>query len=105
MHSNYLVDSSISNTNDHVRNYGFVLIKEGWTLSPASDLNPFIDKDGLALNIDTGNNALDFELVESVGKYFRLDKAQMDEIINQTLTALSNCKLIAKKICFSRVER
>lgn len=65
---------AISNTDDHLRNHGFILTKEGWVLSPAFDLNPSVDKDGLALNIDTNNNALDFELAKTVGEYFRLKK-------------------------------
>ncbi|MFV0140018.1 HipA domain-containing protein [Empedobacter falsenii] len=55
-----------------------MLTKEGWGLSPAYDLNPSIDKDGLALNIDMDNNALDFELAKSVGEYFRLTTKEMD---------------------------
>src|SRR5690606_13467584 len=50
---------AISNTDDHLRNHGFLLTREGWRLAPAYDLNPSIDKDGLALNIDMENNLLD----------------------------------------------
>ncbi|WP_341868410.1 hypothetical protein [Flavobacterium xinjiangense] len=52
-------------------------------LSPAYDLNPSIEKDGLALNIDTDNNALDFELAKNVGEYFRLNEKQMVTIIKK----------------------
>ena len=30
----------ISNTDDHLRNHGFILTQGGWTLSPAYDINP-----------------------------------------------------------------
>lgn len=96
---------AISNTDDHLRNHGFILSKDGWILSPAYDLNPSIDKDGLALNIDTDNNNLDFNLAKSVGEYFRLNNIQMDEIINQVLSAVSNWKVIAKDIGISRAEQ
>ena len=96
---------AISNTDDHLRNHGFILTKEGWILSPAYDLNPSIDKDGLALNIDTDNNNLDFNLAKNVGEYFRLNNDQMDEIINQVLSAVSNWKGIAKDIGISRAEQ
>ena len=72
---------AISNTDDHLRNHGFILTADGWILSPAYDLNPSIEKDGLALNIVTDNNALDFELAKSVGEYFRLNEKQMETII------------------------
>ena len=96
---------AISNTDDHLRNHGFILTKEGWILSPAYDLNLSIDKDGLALNIDTHNNNLDFDLAKSVGEYFRLNNNQMDEIINQVLFAVSNWKAVAKDIGISRAEQ
>jgi serine/threonine-protein kinase HipA len=96
---------AISNTDDHLRNHGFILTKEGWILSPAYDLNPSIDKDGLALNIDTDNNALDFQLAKSVGEYFRLNKQQMEVIIEDVLKTTSNWKTIAKKIGISRAEQ
>jgi serine/threonine-protein kinase HipA len=96
---------AISNTDDHLRNHGFLLLKEGWVLSPAYDLNPSIDKDGLALNIDTDNNALDFEVAKTVGVYFRLSNAQMQEIINQVVSAVNNWKFIAKEIGITRAEQ
>lgn len=64
---------AISNTDDHLRNHGFILSAEGWKLSPAYDLNPSIDKDGLSLNIDMHNNDLNFDLAKSVDEYFRLN--------------------------------
>ncbi|WP_395045047.1 type II toxin-antitoxin system HipA family toxin [Flavobacterium sp.] len=95
---------AISNTDDHLRNHGFMLTKEGWILSPAYDLNPSIDKEGLALNIDTDNNALDYELAKSVGMYFRLDEKQMDTIIKEVIQAISNWKTIAKELGIPRSE-
>lgn len=96
---------AISNTDDHLRNHGFILTKEGWILSPAYDLNPSIDKDGLALNIDTDDNNLNFDLAKSVGEYFRLNTSQMEEISNQVTIAVSNWKAIAKDIGISRAEQ
>ena len=96
---------AISNTDDHLRNHGFILTNEGWILSPAYDLNPSIDKDGLALNIDTDNNDLDFELAKNVGEYFRLNKQQMETIIQEVLMVTSNWRTIAKEIGIPRSER
>ena len=96
---------AISNTDDHLRNHGFILTTAGWILSPAYDLNPSIEKDGLALNIDTDNNALDFELAKSVGEYFRLNEKQMESIIKEVLAVTTNWKIIAKEIGISRSEQ
>ncbi len=96
---------SISNTDDHLRNHGFILTDEGWTLSPAYDLNPSIDKDGLSLNIDMDNNELDFELAKSVGAYFRLNEKQMNTIINEVTGVVSNWKEVANRIGIPRSEQ
>ena len=33
---------SVSNTDDHFRNHGFILSNDGWELSPLYDVNPDI---------------------------------------------------------------
>ncbi|SIT97422.1 serine/threonine-protein kinase HipA [Epilithonimonas bovis DSM 19482] len=96
---------AVSNTDDHLRNHGFILTDEGWVLSPAYDLNPSIDKDGLALNIDMDNNALDFELAKSVGDFFRLNHSEMDNILNEVFNSVNQWKEIAHQIGISRSEQ
>ena len=95
----------VSNTDDHLRNHGFILTDKGWILSPAFDINPSVDKNGLALNIDTNNNALDIELAKSVGEYFQLTQAEMNNIIVEVTTVVSNWKAVAQKIGISRAEQ
>lgn len=96
---------AVSNTDDHLRNHGFILTAKGWVLSPAFDINPSIDKDGLALNIDTNNNALDFSLAKSVGEYFQLKDKGMDTIIAEVEKAVSGWRKIAQEIGISRAEQ
>ena len=96
---------AVSNTDDHLRNHGFILTEEGWTISPAFDINASIDKNILALNIDMNDNSLDFELARSVGEYFQLDVKAMDTIINQTKEVVRKWDEIAEKIGVSRHER
>ena len=95
---------AISNTDDHLRNHGFILNKNGWKLSPAYDINPSIDKDGLSLNIDANNNSLDFDLAKSVGEYFQLKEKQMDDILKEIKAAIKNWKTEATKIGISKAE-
>lgn len=96
---------AISNTDDHLRNHGFILNNHGWKLSPAYDINPSTDKNGLALNIDTNNNSLDFELAKSVGEYFQLSNDEMDAIINEIKKVVSGWKKVATEIGISRAEQ
>lgn len=95
----------ISNTDDHLRNHGFLLTAKGWILSPAYDLNPSVDKDGLALNIDMDNNSLDIDLAREVGKYFRLDEKEMDDIIHEVISVVGEWENVANEIGISRSEQ
>jgi serine/threonine-protein kinase HipA len=96
---------AVSNTDDHLRNHGFLLSNKGWILSPAFDINPSVDKDGLALNIDTYNNTLDFELAKTVGEYFQLNNTDMNAIISEIKTVVSGWEKIAREIGISRMEQ
>jgi len=96
---------AISNTDDHLRNHGFLLTANGWRLSPAYDINPSVDKNGLALNIDMDNNALDFDLALTVGELFQLKENQMHQIIKEVLIAVKDWRTIATKLGISRAER
>ena len=96
---------AISNTDDHLRNHGFLLSNEGWRLSPAYDLNPSIDKSGLGLNIDMDNNVLDYDLAKSVGPFFRLGVKEMDKIIEEVSTTVAKWRQVASEIGISRAEQ
>ncbi|OGB25736.1 MAG: toxin HipA [Burkholderiales bacterium RIFCSPLOWO2_02_FULL_57_36] len=86
----------VSNTDDHLRNHGFLLDPaRGWRLSPAYDINPIPDGGaGLKLNVNQDSNDLDIELALSVAPVFRLttEKAQaiadhVKEVTSQWRTA------------------
>ncbi len=96
---------AISNTDDHLRNHGFILNEKGWELSPAYDLNPSIEKEGLALTIDMDDNALDFELAKSVGEFFRLNNNEMDSILNEVISVVKEWKAVASHIGISQKEQ
>ena len=96
---------AVSNADDHLRNHGFLLSSNGWSLSPAYDLNPSTDKDGLALNIDMDNNALDFELAISVGQYFQLTLPEMKVILEQVKSVVGNWRKVATQIGIAKQEQ
>jgi serine/threonine-protein kinase HipA len=103
--SRVVFNISISNTDDHMRNHGFLLTNKGWRLSPAYDINPSIDKDGLALNIDMDNNTLDFDLAKSVGEYFMLNTKQMEEILTQITSVVAKWRIHADAIGILKKEQ
>lgn len=86
----------ISNTDDHLRNHGFLLKDKGWELSPAYDINPNPDGTGLKLNISLDDNSLDLDLVLSVSDFFRIEKEEARTIIEQIKKVVSNWRQEAK---------
>jgi serine/threonine-protein kinase HipA len=96
---------AISNTDDHLRNHGFILTPKGWVLSPAFDINPSIDKNGLSLNIDQYDNSLDIDLAITVGANFQLEINEMNRIIDEVLSSVANWKKIAKDIGINPLEQ
>ena len=75
---------AISNCDDHLRNHGFLLSKDGWRLAPAYDMNPMYYGSGLSLNINEKSNALDLSLAIEVAPYFGINSAKTAEIIAAT---------------------
>ncbi len=65
----------VSNTDDHLRNHGFVHVAgDTWSLSPAFDLNPNPDpvEKYLATAIEGDDTTASIELALEVAPYFRL---------------------------------
>ncbi|WP_250553286.1 HipA domain-containing protein, partial [Escherichia coli] len=89
----------VTNTDDHLRNHGFILIPgKGWRLSEAYDLNPVVRSDGLKLNITENDNALDLELAREVAEYFRLSLTEADDIIANFRGIVSQWRIIAERL-------
>jgi serine/threonine-protein kinase HipA len=96
---------SVKNTDDHLRNHGFLLTPDGWRLSPAYDVNPVYFGTGLTLNISETDNSLDWDLARSVAKYFRVKDSNASEIITKTRITVSRWPKIALKYKIKRSEQ
>jgi serine/threonine-protein kinase HipA len=94
----------ISNSDDHLRNHGFLLTPQGWMLSPAFDINPIPMSTGLSLNISEQSNELDLDLARGVAEKFRVDKEKRELIINKVSKAVSHWKEVAGRIGIPRGE-
>ncbi len=96
---------SVSNTDDHLRNHGFILTEKGWILSPAYDINPNEVGAGLSLNISENDNSLEYDLALEVAEYFRLKKNDAEEIISDIKSKVSEWKTVADKYGISKREK
>ncbi len=86
----------VSNTDDHLRNHGFILVPgKGWRLSPAFDMNPVPHAQGLKLNISQADNALDLDLTRAVAPYYRVFVRDAEAIIDRCLTVVRQWRTIA----------
>ncbi|HPQ48208.1 MAG TPA: type II toxin-antitoxin system HipA family toxin [Clostridia bacterium] len=89
---------AISNTDDHLRNHGFILTPSGWMLSPLFDVNPNPAGRHLSLNITQYDNYIDLSLAIEVSPYFDIkknDASKLSEEIIKTVSA--NWTKIAKR--------
>lgn len=94
---------AISNTDDHLRNHGFLLGKDGWQLSPIFDVNPSIYGNNLSLNINEYDNTMDFALVKETASYYDLSDKDASEIISSTAkTVADNWIKLAEKYRLGR---
>jgi serine/threonine-protein kinase HipA len=94
---------AVKNTDDHLRNHGFLLTTSGWSLAPAYDVNPNYQGRGLTLNISDTDNALDFGLAISIAKYFRVEK-NADSILKRVRRSVAKWKIVAKKYAIPASE-
>jgi serine/threonine-protein kinase HipA len=94
----------IGNSDDHLRNHGFLLTPKGWRLSPAFDINPMPRSTGLTLNISEHSNALDVGLAREVAEQFRVGREKREKIIGQVSAAVGQWRHIAGRFGISREE-
>jgi serine/threonine-protein kinase HipA len=94
----------VSNTDDHMRNHGFILSLRGWRLSPAYDMNPNEMGNGLTLNITENSNALDISLALETAHLYQLKSERAERILKEMHYEISNWRSIAKKFGISNSE-
>ena len=93
----------IGNCDDHFRNHSFLLTEKGWTLSPAYDLNPSLDRyHAILINSETDESDLDI-LIDSSDEYM-LDKKTARGIVSDVVREMKYWEKIARACGLSRSE-
>ena len=88
----------ISNTDDHLRNHGFLYAgNNGWRLSPAYDLNPANGPRVLSLSIDLDDRTASLDSAFAVSDYFGLNTTEARSVAAEVGKAVSAWRLVAKK--------
>jgi serine/threonine-protein kinase HipA len=89
----------ISNTDDHLRNHGFLRKSTaGWSLSPAFDLNPNPEGGAkhLATAIDESNAEANLATALEVAELFRVSQAQARAIVAEASAATARWRDVAR---------
>lgn len=98
----------ISNTDDHLRNHGFLYERhKGWRLSPAYDVNPTsveIKARLLSTSIDFDDPTASIDLALSVIDDFRIKKTRAQEIIKEVAQAVNEWRIVATQFGLSQKE-
>jgi len=98
----------ISNTDDHLRNHGFLYSgPTGWRLSPAYDLNPVpvdVKPRILTTAINEDDNTASLDLAMSVAPYFELDDARARAVAGAVARAVATWREEAARHGLSKEE-
>jgi serine/threonine-protein kinase HipA len=92
----------ISNTDDHLRNHGFLYAgADRWRLSPAYDLNPVpldVKPRLLTTAINEADGTASLELALSEAGYFDIDDARAQKIAKEVGQAVTRWRAAAAKM-------
>ncbi len=95
----------VKNTDDHLRNHGFLLGTHGWRLSPAYDVNANPTGMGLTLNISDEDNSLNWDLALEVADFFRIESKSASEMIVHIKRVVQSWRHLATQYGLSRREQ
>ncbi len=95
----------IHNTDDHLRNHGFLLDPEGITLSPAFDINPAIDRNELALAINEVESTCNVAIALEAHRAYGLSAAEAKAIVSKTREVACSWRSEATRFRIPRGEQ
>ena len=96
---------AVSNTDDHLRNHGFLLTRNGWRLSPMYDVNPVEEGDELSLNVSESDNRISIDLALETANYYGINAGDARRLADEILaTVRDNWECIAKQCGLGRTD-
>lgn len=84
----------VKNTDDHLRNHGFILKNGSWILSPLYDVNYNKDGQYLHLFINESDSSLDTDILVDTAKYYELSKDDGNKIVKEMKRIVSESGII-----------
>jgi serine/threonine-protein kinase HipA len=99
---------AVSNTDDHLRNHGFILTQTGWRLSPLYDVNPVPYGEDLALNVSEDDSRISFDLAIETAQYYGITQTEAEKIVEEISTTVrDNWERLASEygLCRGSIEK
>jgi len=93
----------IGNSDDHFRNHGFLLTPRGWTLAPAYDLNPTLNK-YQSLLINSQTNRADLSVLLNSSEEYLIGNEEAGRMIHEVTQAVKKWKTYARRLGISKRE-
>lgn len=94
----------VGNTDDHLRNHGFILEPDGWRLAPAYDLNPSVERTHHTLAIDATDPTPDLSVVLATATYYEVTSRKAGAILSKIRDVVSGWRGIARRLKVPRDE-
>ncbi len=98
----------ISNTDDHLRNHGFLhQFGDVWTLCPAFDVNPNPDTGPkyLSIAVDLTDPTASIETLMAVAEFFRLGREGAERVLRHVVIACSQWRAVAARHGLAKREQ
>lgn len=96
----------VSNTDDHLRNHGFIAENGRWRLSPAYDLNANLKRpQSLSLELDAGVPIEGIDMLVEAAEYFRLGKKDANAQLERIRSAVAKWRNVAARLGIPRREQ
>ena len=95
----------IHNTDDHLRNHGFVLTQKGIVLSPAYDINPVPDQTELSLAINETDTHCDADIAMQSCRDYGISRKDADRVLTEVRTSVTTWRQLAKSLRIPKAEQ
>lgn len=95
----------IHNTDDHLRNHGFLLTQQGLTLSPVYDINPTPDRSELSLAINEVDTHCDVAIAMEAHKDYGLSGTEADAVLRSARDAIGAWRREAARLGVPETEQ
>jgi serine/threonine-protein kinase HipA len=95
----------IHNTDDHLRNHGFILTPNGLRLAPAYDINPMPDRDELTLAINEIDTHCDVEIALRASRDYAVTVKGAERIVREVRDAVSDWRREASALKIPKAEQ